>query len=207
MSPAEEVDDASRTLPRSIMWSVYLNGAMGFIMAITMCFCLGDLSQVVDSPTGYPFIQVFYNATKSYTATNIMVTIMVVTLTACCVSEVATASRQLWSFARDKGVPFSNWLAYVRLLLLFIMARLTFGTGVFFDAHTSSCSPRFPVYHLPGIVDQYRVYCCVERYRLPQRRGPLDLLFYRHRLRGLQACEGRAIATTEMVSWKIWSGD
>lgn len=100
------------------MWSVYLNGAMGFIMAITMCFCLGDLSQVVDSPTGYPFIQVFYNATKSYAATNIMVTIMVITLTACCVSEVATASRQLWSFARDKGVPFSNWLAYVSLLLL-----------------------------------------------------------------------------------------
>lgn len=113
LSPAEEVDDASRTLPRSIMWSVYLNGAMGFIMAITMCFCLGDLSQVVDSPTGYPFIQVFYNATKSYAATNIMVTIMVITLTACGVSEVATASRQLWSFARDKGVPFSNWLAYV----------------------------------------------------------------------------------------------
>lgn len=125
LSPAEEVDDASRTLPRSIMWSVYLNGAMGFIMAITMCFCLGDLSQVVDSPTGYPFIQVFYNATKSYAATNIMVTIMVITLTACCVSEVATASRQLWSFARDKGVPFSN----------------------------SSCSPRFPEYHLPRIVD------------------------------------------------------
>lgn len=33
------------------------------------------------------------------------------------------------------------------------------------------------------------------------------MLFYRHRLRGLQACEGRAVATTEMVSRKIWSGD
>lgn len=96
-----------------MMWSVYLNGAMGLLMAITMCFCLGDLSAVVDTPTGYPFIEVFYNATKSYAATNIMVTIIIITLTACCVSEVATSSRQLWSFARDKGIPFSNWFALV----------------------------------------------------------------------------------------------
>lgn len=98
-----------------MMWSVYLNGAIGFMMAITMCFCLGDLTEVVNTPTGYPFIQVFYNATKSYTATNIMVTIVIITLTACCASQLATASRQLWSFARDQGVPFSYWLAYVCL--------------------------------------------------------------------------------------------
>ncbi|KAL9018165.1 MAG: hypothetical protein Q9185_004527 [Variospora sp. 1 TL-2023] len=70
---SEEVEDAGRTLPKSIMCSVYLNGAMGFIMAITLCFCLGDLAAIVDTPTGYPFIQVFYNATQSYVATNIMV--------------------------------------------------------------------------------------------------------------------------------------
>ena len=114
---AEEVEDAGWTLPRSIMWSVYLNGAMGFIMAITLCYCLGDVAEVVETPTGYPFIQVFYNATKNYAATNVMVTLMIITLTACCVSELATASRQLWSFARDRGVPFSDWLAFVGLSL------------------------------------------------------------------------------------------
>ncbi|KAL8748402.1 MAG: hypothetical protein Q9184_007330, partial [Pyrenodesmia sp. 2 TL-2023] len=93
------------------MYSVYLNGAMGFLMAVTMCFCIGDLAAIVDTPTGYPFIQVFHNSTKSYTATNILVTIFIINLTACCVSALATASRQLWSFARDKGVPFSGWFA------------------------------------------------------------------------------------------------
>lgn len=96
------------------MWSVYLNGTMGFIMAITMCYCLGDLTEVLETKTGYPFIQVFYNATQSLAATNVMVSIIIVTITACCVSAVATSSRQLWSFARDKGVPYSDWLAYVR---------------------------------------------------------------------------------------------
>lgn len=110
---AEEVEDAGLTLPRSIMWAVYINGAIGFIMAVTMCFCLGGLSEIVDTPTGYPFIQVFYNSTNSYAAANIMTAIMIVTLTACCISEVSTSSRQLWSFVGDKRISFSNWFAYV----------------------------------------------------------------------------------------------
>ena len=117
---AEEVEDAGRTVPRSIMWSVYINGAMGFLMAITMCFCLGDLSEVVDSPTKYPFIQVFYNVTQSYAATNILVSIIIIALTACGVNQAATTSRQLWSFARDRGIPFSDWFAQVKSLHLLL---------------------------------------------------------------------------------------
>lgn len=105
------------------MWSVYLNGVMGFIMAITMCFCLGDLTEIASTPTGFPFIQVFYNATQSYAATNTMVAIVIVTLTACCASQLATAARQLWSFARDQGVPGSNWLAYVCLCRINILGQ------------------------------------------------------------------------------------
>lgn len=113
LSPAEEVEDAGRTIPKAVMWSVYLNAAMGLVMAVTMCFCLGDLFEIVNAATEYPFIQVFYNATQSYAATNIIVTIMIIILCACAISEVATSSRQLWSFARDKGIPFADWFAYV----------------------------------------------------------------------------------------------
>lgn len=68
LSPAEEVENAGRSIPKAVMWSVYLNAAMGLVMAVTMCFCLGDLSEIVNAATGYPFIQVFYNATQSYAA-------------------------------------------------------------------------------------------------------------------------------------------
>ena len=95
------------------MWSVYLNCGMGFVMAVTMCFCLGDIDSILKTNTGYPFIQVFFNATKSRAATNVMVTILIITLTSSAISVLATASRQLWSFARDKGLPFSDWLANV----------------------------------------------------------------------------------------------
>jgi choline transport protein len=95
------------------MWSVVLNAAMGFIMAATLIFTLGDLESVLATSTGYPFIQVFYNATQSLAATNIMTAIIIVCLTSCCISEVATTSRQIWSFARDQGLPFSGFLSHV----------------------------------------------------------------------------------------------
>lgn len=111
---AEEIQDASITLPKAIMWSVALNAALGFIMAVTLIFTLGDIQNILATPTFQPFIQVFFNATQSYAATNTMTCIVIILLISCCISEVATASRQIWSFARDRGLPASNWLSLVR---------------------------------------------------------------------------------------------
>ncbi|EAU39378.1 conserved hypothetical protein [Aspergillus terreus NIH2624] len=110
---SEEIKDASETLPMAIMAAVGVNGVLGFIMIITICFTLGDVNDILSTPTGYPFIQVFYNVTQNYAAANTMTAILVVTLTASTITEVATASRQIWSFARDRGLPFSSFFAYV----------------------------------------------------------------------------------------------
>ena len=95
------------------MGSVLLNVTLVFVVIVTLCFCLGDATDVSASATGYPFIQVFYNVTQSYAATNIMTAIMIIMLAACAVSEVAAASRQIWSFARDAGLPGHSWLSKV----------------------------------------------------------------------------------------------
>ncbi len=73
----------------------------------------GNADEIAGSATGYPFIQVLFNVTKSHAATDVLSFIIVITLTASVIACVATASRQLWAFARDKGVPFSNTVAYV----------------------------------------------------------------------------------------------
>lgn len=112
---SEEIQDASVTLPKAIMWSVCGNALLAFLMAITLIFTMGDTESLLATSTRQPFIQLFYNATQSYAATNVMTAIIVVMLCACCVSEVATASRQLWSFARDNGLPGSAWLSVVSL--------------------------------------------------------------------------------------------
>ncbi|KAG2027116.1 hypothetical protein GB937_000854 [Aspergillus fischeri] len=110
---SEEIKDAAETLPKAMMSAVAVNGVLGFVMIVTLCFTLGDVDSILSTPTGFPFIQIFYNTTNSYAATNTMTAVLVITLTASTITEVATASRQLWSFARDQGLPFSSFFAYV----------------------------------------------------------------------------------------------
>jgi amino acid transporter len=114
---SEEIKDASLVLPRAIMWAAGINGTMGFVMIITFCFCLGSVFDIIQTPTGYPFIQVFFNVTQSNAGTSIMTAILIVNITSACISTVATVSRQTWSFARDRGLPFSSFIGYVSFLL------------------------------------------------------------------------------------------
>lgn len=55
---SEEVRNASKTIPRIMLATMLLNGALGLIMLITLCFCIGNLQDVLQTATGYPFIQV-----------------------------------------------------------------------------------------------------------------------------------------------------
>jgi amino acid transporter len=113
---AEEIKDASRTLPRAIMTSAAVNGSLGFIMTITFCFTLGNLYAILPpaNTTGYPFILVFYNATQNKAAASVLTAIIILNITSACISTVATVSRQTWAFARDNGLPFSGFVAHVK---------------------------------------------------------------------------------------------
>lgn len=96
-----------------MIWSTVLNGALGWITVITLCFCLGDLDAALATPTGYPFIEVFYNATGSIPATTAMTAIILFMTSSSCLTNLATASRQLYAFSRDRALPFSPWLSKV----------------------------------------------------------------------------------------------
>jgi hypothetical protein len=95
------------------MWSVAPNAILGLLVIVTLAFTSGDIEKLMQTPTGEPFIQIFYDVTQSKAAATVMASIVVVLLCSCCFSEVATSSRQLWSFARDRGFPASSWLSHV----------------------------------------------------------------------------------------------
>ena len=91
-----------------------LNAFLGLLMVITLIFTWGNLSEVADTATGLPFLQILYDVTKSLVAVDVLAAVVIITLTASVIAVVATASRQIWAFARDNGVPFSRAIAYVR---------------------------------------------------------------------------------------------
>lgn len=57
---AEEVERPAVNIPRAIISSMLINGMVGFAMMLTILFCIGDVDAVLESATGYPFIQIFY---------------------------------------------------------------------------------------------------------------------------------------------------
>jgi choline transport protein len=107
---AEEVKDASRVLPLGMMWTLILNGVTGFVMVITFAFCIGDLESAISPYYSYAYIDVFYTATNNKAGATVMSSLITLMCLCSTISNVATASRQMFAFARDRGMPCSDFL-------------------------------------------------------------------------------------------------
>jgi choline transport protein len=99
---AEEVANAAINVPRAILWAMLINGLVGFAMLIAVLYCLGDVDTVLETATGFPFIQVFKDSVGSTAGATVMVAIVLTLTWACAIGITTTASRMTWSFARDK---------------------------------------------------------------------------------------------------------
>jgi amino acid transporter len=110
---AEEVQYASLNVPRSMIFTMLMNGVMGFAIILVILFCIGDVESVMSTPTGWPFIQLLYNAVGSKAATTILTSLLCSMFIFATFGFLASTSRQTWAFARDRGLPFSEKFARV----------------------------------------------------------------------------------------------
>ncbi|QIW98180.1 hypothetical protein AMS68_003698 [Peltaster fructicola] len=111
---SEELKDASLQLPRAMIWATFANGIMGITMLISFCFCITDLQSVFDTSNPTTVIGVIYNATQSQAGTLVLGSLLVILLFFSTVTTIASSSRQIWAFSRDRGLPFSSWIQWVR---------------------------------------------------------------------------------------------
>jgi amino acid transporter len=117
MFPAgAEVKDAPRRVPQSMVASVVINGTLAFAFIICVLFCIGDVTNALSTPTGYPIIEILYQATGSKGATTALMSLIVFLGLVAMFSTLASVSRLTWAFARDNGLPFSTFFGKVRLL-------------------------------------------------------------------------------------------
>lgn len=102
---SEEIQNAQVVVPQSIITAIIINGSLGFGMVLALLFCLGDLNMALESPTGFPFMEIFRQAVQSDAGAAIMSSVIVIMTLSATVGSLASASRILWSFSRDRMVP------------------------------------------------------------------------------------------------------
>ena len=110
---SEEIQDASVVVPRAIMFSVFINGSLAFGILIATLFSLTDVQGALNTPTGYPIMEILQHSTGSVAGATILASILVVMQFCANVGLLASASRMCWSFARDRGLPGWKFLQRV----------------------------------------------------------------------------------------------
>ncbi|PQE33054.1 hypothetical protein CJF32_00011170 [Rutstroemia sp. NJR-2017a WRK4] len=140
---AEEVEDASINVPRAMWWSYLMNVFLGIIMLATMLFCIGDLNDAIDSTA--PYLNLFLNTGSTAMATVLMIILLLLIFSGN-VTALASTSREMWAFSRDKGFPYSKWISrmnhalnippnsiYLTSFLTTLLCLINFGSNFAFN--------------------------------------------------------------------------
>jgi amino acid transporter len=110
---SEEVHNPATVVPRILIQTIIINGTLAFGFILVMLFCIGDIHAILHSPTGFPIIAMFYQATGSVHATTAMQSAITLIGFVSNIAVVASVSRLTWAFARDGGLPYSRFFAHV----------------------------------------------------------------------------------------------
>lgn len=104
---AEDVKDAAKAIPRTMITVYVLNFVLLFPALLTVCYHIPDLEAALGDSTTYPAIYVM-RMSLSTGWISVILTIIALILTASSINFFAAVTRDLFAFARDNGMPYSR---------------------------------------------------------------------------------------------------
>lgn len=93
-----------------MFWSYIFNTILGIAMLIAMLYGIGPLDAAIVADA--PYIVLFAN-TGLIPLAFVLVFVLFILIFIGNVTALATATREVWAFARDKGFPRSRWIAHM----------------------------------------------------------------------------------------------
>ncbi|KAL6408340.1 hypothetical protein AUP68_08197 [Ilyonectria robusta] len=108
----EEIPAPRKNIPRVIYSSVGMGAISGFIFMVVCLFCIQDLDVILDPPTGLPFMELLQE-TVGLKGGTVLLSLFIMNGVGQGISIVTTSSRLTWGFARDGGIPWSNYFSKV----------------------------------------------------------------------------------------------
>lgn len=110
ISLQEKVEDASLNVPRAMWWSFVINVILGIAALVTMLFCIRSLEDAIEAEV--PYLALFNN-TGSTAVALVLTAILLILIFSGNITALATTSREVFAFSRDKGFPFSDFLSKI----------------------------------------------------------------------------------------------
>ncbi|USP80958.1 uncharacterized protein yc1106_08232 [Curvularia clavata] len=102
-----------RTNGPKVIWLAVLCGAIsGFIFMVVCLFCIQNLDLVIDGPTGLPFIELIQQ-TVGLRGGCALIALFTFNGLGQGTSIATTGSRLTWGFARDGGLPWSEYFSHI----------------------------------------------------------------------------------------------
>lgn len=108
----EEIPEPRKSIPRVLWLSVLLGAVSGWIFMVSCLFSVQSLDDILEPTTGLPFMDLLAS-TVGLEGGAVLLALFIFNGLGQGTSVVTTSSRMTWGFARDGGIPFSNYFAYV----------------------------------------------------------------------------------------------
>jgi hypothetical protein len=83
------------------MFSVVINGVLGFAMLLASLFYLSNFELDLETPIGYPFMAIFLQGMGSVAGAATIASIVTVIAIYATTGMLATTSRMFWAFTQD----------------------------------------------------------------------------------------------------------
>ncbi|OWB54785.1 hypothetical protein B5S28_g640 [[Candida] boidinii] len=149
---SEEISDAAYKTPLAIASALTTTAILGWVLVVVITLCMGtDVESLLNSQSGQPIVDIFHYAMGKQAATAYLAICFVV-IWFCGAAAVCYVSRSLWSFSRDKGIPYPNFwckldkygtpLRCVWLITLInaLLSLINLGSTIAMNAIFSACA-------------------------------------------------------------------
>lgn len=109
---AEEAIQPEKNLPIAIGAQMAVSFPQGFFFSVVLFYCIRDYDKILSATV--PQSELFLQAMNGNIAGAVVLQLLTVSILVCVNLEVqVTATRMVWSFARDGAFPGSKWLAKI----------------------------------------------------------------------------------------------
>lgn len=108
----EEIPAPRRNVPRVLYMAVIFGATTGGLFMVVCLFCIQDIDSLLDTPTGLPFVQLV-TASVGKQGGAVLIALFICNGLGQGISIMTSASRLTWGFARDGGLPWSEYFSHI----------------------------------------------------------------------------------------------